>query len=523
MKLQSKITRIFAMIMTVLIVLLTGLSYGIWYNAMQKQVALDAMDQAIIIAENQVVKDQITLDNGYITISKALENIQLKTKIHYLYVIDQTGRYFSHPLPSKINTMFDVQDLKRDPRLQKPQYYYEMTGEAKVEGYAPVFSEGVYSGAVVVGIYNGRILQTLKTHLIMIVLFAFFAIGIGIWIAYALARSIKRDIFNLEPEEIAILLNQRELILENIGEGILVTDRQGQILLINENANRLMGATQLRVNDDLTDHPIKSYFNTMRARQLDYYEVEWRITPQIILKVSISALNTVDERLGYLCRLDDMSLVRKRAEELTNMVQLTQALRAQNHEFMNKLHTISGLIQLDETDKALSFIEQTSKSQQEIIGALSSNIKIPTLSGLILSKYSKAAERKIKLTIHSASYVSALPVSALDDDITSIIGNLIDNAIDALSGVETPEIILRMLSNETEFSIEVKDNGAGMDPEWMSLCIERGFSTKGRDRGFGLAIVSEKVAMLGGTLVFENENGLRCLIVLPMTFEGGKK
>ena len=183
----------------------------------------------------------------------------------------------------------------------------------------------------------------------------------------------------------------------------------------------------------------------------------------------------------------------------------------------------SGLIQLDETDKALSFIEQTSKSQQEIIGALSSNIKIPTLSGLILSKYSKAAERKIKLTIHSASYVSALPVSALDDDITSIIGNLIDNAIDALSGVETPEIILRMLSNETEFSIEVKDNGAGMDPEWMSLCIERGFSTKGRDRGFGLAIVSEKVAMLGGTLVFENENGLRCLIVLPMTFEGGKK
>lgn len=510
------------MLITVLIVMLTGLSYGIWYNAMQKQVALDAMDQAIIIAENDVVKAHITLENGYITISKALENIQLKTKIQYLYVINHEGRYFSHPLPSKINTYYDKKDVKSNPLSQKPQYYYEMSGDAKVEGYAPVFSDGVYSGVVVVGIYNGRILQTLKMHLLIIGLFAIFSIGLGIWIASALARSIKRDIFNLEPEEIAILLNQRELILENIGEGIVVTDRQGQVLLINENANRLMGIARLKVNDQLDEHPLRSYFNTMRARKIEHYEVEWRITPQKILKVSISALNTVDNRLGFLCRLDDMSLVRKRAEELTNMVQLTQALRAQNHEFMNKLHTISGLIQLDETEKALSFIEQSSKSQQEIIGALNRCVKIPTLSGLILSKYSKAAERKIKLSIRSDSYVQNIPMAALEDDITSILGNLIDNAIEALESIDAPEIILYLLSDDIQFYMEVKDNGDGMDPEWMDFVTERGFSTKGNDRGYGLAIVSEKIEILGGTLTFENDGGLRCSVALPMGFYGGK-
>lgn len=523
MKLQSKITRVFAMIMTFLIVILTSLSYGIWYNAMQNQVALDAMDQAIIIAENEVVKNNIVIENGYIAISKALENIQLKTKIHYLYVLNQEGIYFSHPIPSRINTPFDESDVKRDPFLKAPQFYYEMTGDAKVEGFAPIFSDGVYSGTVVVGIYNGRILQTLKTHILLIGLFAVFAIGVGVWIAYALARSIKREIFNLEPEEIAILLNQRELILENIGEGIIVTDRQGQVLLINENANHLMGTAILKVNDDLENHPLKNYLNTMRARQLDHYEVEWRITPHIILKVSIDALKTVDKRLGYLCKLDDMSLVRKRAEELTNMVQLTQALRAQNHEFMNKLHTISGLIQLDETEKALSFIEQTSKSQQEVIGALNHKIKIPTLSGLILSKYSKAAERKIKLSIHPESLVTELPVSAIEDDLTSIVGNLIDNAIEALVGIASPEIILKMVSDDTDLYIEVKDNGQGMDPEWMAHCVERGFSTKGKDRGYGLAIVLEKVTLLGGTLNFENQEGLKVWVVLPMISIGGKR
>jgi sensor histidine kinase regulating citrate/malate metabolism len=516
MKLRQKITLILSMVITLIIIGLTAVIYWTWTNAMQKQVAMDAMDQAIIIAENEVIQENIVLENGYINITNALKNIQLKTKIQYLYVINETGVYFSHPLPSRINTVALSEELKQSPLIQAPRYYYDMSRDATVEGYAPIFTEGTHSGVVVVGVYNGRIFQTLRTVILFTIVFALIAIGLGILIAYKLARNIKREIFDLEPEEIAILLNQKALILENIGEGILATDHVGNILMINANAKFLLNAPELNVNDSIHGHQIAKYMTMMQTESMALYESEVRLENGIILKLQIKALHSVDSRLGYLFKLEDMSLVRKKAEELTNMVQLTQALRAQNHEFMNKLHTISGLIQLDASDKALEFIEQTTLSQQEIIGALGKQVKIPAISGLLLAKYSKAAEQKVKLKIHPETKVTHIPRHAIEDDITSILGNLIDNSIEALSETEAPIIEVKLIESDEMLSIEVKDNGPGMQASQLSDYMSTGFSTKGANRGYGLPIVQKKVILLGGTLDFENNKGLLCKIILPM-------
>ncbi len=520
MKLRQKITLILSMVITLIIIVLTGVIYWTWTNAMQKQVAMDAMDQAIIISENEVVQKNIVLENGYINITNALKNIQLKTKIQYLYVIDEAGVYFSHPLPSRVNTEAIPNELKQSLLIKAPAYYFDMSRDATVEGYAPIFTEGIHSGVVVVGVYNGRIFQTLRTVILFTIVFALMAIGLGILIAYKLASNIKREIFDLEPEEIAILLNQKALILENIGEGIMATDHIGNILMINVNAKLLLNTPTLNVNDSIHGHQMEKYMAMMQAETLNLYETEVRLENGILLKLQIKALNSVDSRLGYLFKLEDMSLVRKKAEELTNMVQLTQALRAQNHEFMNKLHTISGLIQLDASDKALEFIEQTTLLQQEIIGALGRQVKIPAISGLLLAKYSKAAEQKVKLKIHSETDVSQLPKHAIEDDITSILGNLIDNAIEALSDTETPVIEVKIIEEDAFMLIEVKDNGPGMQASQLSDYMSTGFSTKGDNRGYGLPIVQKKVAQLGGSLSFENNGGLLCKIVLPMYEKG---
>lgn len=516
MKLRQKITLILSMVITLIIIVLTAVIYWTWTNAMQKQVAMDAMDQAIIIAENEVVKNNIVLENGYINITNALKNIQLKTKIQYLYVIDESGVYFSHPLPSRVNTKASSDELKQSPLVATPRYYYDMSRDATVEGYAPIFTEGTHSGVVVVGVYNGRIFQTLRSVILFTIVFALIAIGLGILIAYKLASNIKREIFDLEPEEIAILLNQKALILENIGEGIMATDHVGNILMINVNAKLLLNAPELNVDDNLSGHQIEKYLMTMKRQKMDQYETEVRLENGVILKLQIKGLHFVDSRLGYLFKLEDMSLVRRKAEELTNMVQLTQALRAQNHEFMNKLHTISGLIQLDASDKALQFIEQTSLSQQEIIGALGKQVKVPAISGLLLAKYSKAAEQKVKLRIHHETNLTRLPEHAIEDDITSILGNLIDNAIEALEDTITPIIEVKLVENETFMLIEVKDNGLGMQTAQISEYLTTGFSTKGDNRGYGLPIVQKKVKLLSGTLSFENKDGLICTIILPM-------
>lgn len=520
MKLQHKITVILASMIATLIIFLTLSMYVTWYRSIQKQVAMDAMDQAVIIAENSELKSSIVNENGYIAVNKMVESIHLKTGIQYLYVLNDEGRYFANPLPGKLNTVYEPGDIKLDPFQTKPTYYYEMTRNAMVEGYAPIYTEGIRSGTVIVGIFNGRILQTMSGFAMQLVVFAFTAIGIGIFIAYALSKNIKRSIYGLEPVEIAMLLKDREIILENIGEGLLAVNHLGEITMINSRAKSLLDQNDLEVGMPYGTLVFSDFFGDYEALGEGAMEKEWRIGANKLLKIEWIALNDVDARLGWLFRIEDMSLLRKRAEELTNMKQLTQALRAQNHEFMNKLHTISGLIQLESYEDALQYIEKISVTRQAVIGILNEKIKVPFISGLILAKYSRATERHIEFVIDPSSYLEAVPEHVIEDDIASIIGNLIDNAIDSITGKSGACIRICLNSGEDGATFVIRDNGQGITDLPIEKCFEKGVSTKGPDRGYGLFIVSEKLKRAGGRLKVENDDGLVCTVWIPNVQEG---
>lgn len=520
MKLQHKITMILATMIATLIILLTLSMYVTWYRSIQRQVAMDAMDQAVIIAENPELKTNIVSDNGYIAVNKMVESIHLKTGIQYLYVLNDQGRYFANPLPEKLNTLYETSDIKLDPFQTKPTYYYEMTRNAMVEGYAPIYTEGIRSGTVIVGIYNGRIIQTMSGFAMQLVVFAFIAIGIGIFVAYALSKNIKHSIFGLEPVEIAMLLSDREIILENIGEGLMAVNQFGEITMINSRAKSLLDQEDLEVGMPYEALVFSEFFGDYKKLGEASMEREWRIGASKLLKIEWIALHDVDARLGWLFRIEDMSLLRKRAEELTNMQQLTQALRAQNHEFMNKLHTISGLIQLESYEDALQYIEKISVTKQAVIGLLNEKIKVPFISGLILAKYSKATERHIDFVINPSSYLEALPEHAIEDDVASIVGNLIDNAIDAITGKSDAKINLSMNSDKDGVTFIISDNGTGITDLPIEKCFEKGVSTKGPDRGYGLYIVNEKLERAGGRLLIENDDGLVCTVWIPSVQEG---
>jgi two-component system CitB family sensor kinase len=261
------------------------------------------------------------------------------------------------------------------------------------------------------------------------------------------------------------------------------------------------------------------FFGDYEALGEGAMEKEWRIGANKLLRMEWIALNDVDARLGWLFRIEDMSLLRKRAEELTNMQQLTQALRAQNHEFMNKLHTISGLIQLESYEDALQYIEKISVTRQAVIGILNEKIKVPFISGLILAKYSRATERHIEFVIDPSSYLEAVPEHVIEDDIASIIGNLIDNAIDSITGMSGACIRIALNSGEDGATFVIRDNGSGITDLPIEKCFEKGVSTKGPDRGYGLYIVSEKLKRAGGRLKVENDHGLLCTVWIPSVQE----
>ena len=146
---------------------------------------------------------------------------------------------------------------------------------------------------------------------------------------------------------------------------------------------------------------------------------------------------------------------------------------------------------------------------------MNEKVKVPFISGLILAKYSKAAERQIEFVIDERSYIDKVPDHVIEDDIASIIGNLIDNAIDALTGRPDARITMMLKSDEDGVTFIIKDNGPGIKNISVEKCFEKGVSTKGPDRGYGLFIVNERLERAHGKLWIENENGLICRVFIP--------
>lgn len=516
MRMQTKISIILMSLITGIIFILSASLYSQWFNSMQKQVALDARDQAVILAEQADIRRAMTAENGYLLVNKAVENIQIKTGIQYLYILNNEGRYFAHPLPERLNTYYKEGDTKKHPLLEPSGYHYGHSGDAMVEAYAPIYTEGVISGVVVIGIYNGRILQTIKVNALKLLSITISVLAFGLFLSYLLTKNIKKAMKGLEPEGIALLLSQQETILEQMGEGLLATDPDGKVILINENAKRLLKTVDTEMGKSIAHLPFYRHF-TLRFHEENAKAIsgEWRVEAGAILKVDVSALSQVSSESGFLFKLDDMSLVLERAEELTNMKQLTQALRAQNHEFMNKLHTVSGLIQLEAYSDALRYIESVTKSRKEMVEALNKHIKSSVISGLLLAKYSYAAERHVTLILDEEAHIERLPMKASESDMTSLIGNLIDNAIEAI-GASGGEITVDLYHDEASFYLTVSDNGPGMSEALLKTCFNKGMSTKGEDRGYGLSIVKEKVQGLDGSITLKSEDGLCIQIVLPM-------
>jgi sensor histidine kinase regulating citrate/malate metabolism len=215
-----------------------------------------------------------------------------------------------------------------------------------------------------------------------------------------------------------------------------------------------------------------------------------RFIPYIIVGLSIGVLGSLI--LSYSIKKTIFGLEPR---------EVAANLRAQNHEFMNKLHTISGLIQLEEYDKAVEFIHDTSKLRNDVLEVLD-NIKNASLTGLLLSKYNKAVEAKIEFEIDASSSINKLPDNVGENDLICIVGNLIENSIDAVIGRKNGKIYFLIEEEENKITIKVSNNGEPIPHELRESIFERGVTTKKGIRGFGLNNVKQIVSSLGGQISF---------------------
>jgi sensor histidine kinase regulating citrate/malate metabolism len=522
MKLNQRIMIMVSSLILVVVLLVGGLIMNEWLTTLRAQMANEALDIAITVAAHPDIQAQITTENGYIPIQNIVERIRLKTRVQYMYVINQSNQYFAHPDPIQLNKKVEEETMLLLLSTGKSEIVQASWPSVAIEAYTPIYQEGQPVGTVVVGLLNGRLYQEIRRSIYRFVAYLLIAIFLGMVFAHLMAKQIKETIFGLEPSEIAFLLGQQNLVLENQREGIVASDEHGRIILANASARDLLGLGADDVGQSIYRYRIRDGFTAvLKSKEaLEAQEIKMG-QGRVVLANFYPIHDQKGSFLGVLAGFEDWSAAKHRAEELTGIRELNYDLRAQNHEFMNKLHTIMGLLQLDEAEEAIAYISEISETRQEMLGRISQQIKEPSVAGLLLAKYNKALEKKILFTLDEASYLQELPEDMRVDEFISIVGNLIENALDELAGREESEVYIGIFGSDLGVHIAVEDNGRGIPNEIQEALFTRGSSSKGADRGFGLWTVHRIVTAFGGTIEYEGVNGASFSIWIPIRKEDG--
>ncbi|WP_055665491.1 ATP-binding protein [Desnuesiella massiliensis] len=518
MKLQKKIT------LLIIAILLFTLSIAVWFSVkkmkelIKDQMGKNAMDIATSVASMKEVQDNLLLPNGSTTIQYLIEKIRLKTRVQFITVMDMNAIRYSHPIPDNVGKKFSGGDEDRVLTTGE-SYITEGIGTLgkSLRAFTPIYKDGEQIGAVCVGILTGWISQEFKNLLYDFLPYILLAMVIGVTGAALLSLNIKKTILGLEPKEIAWMVMEKQAIIESMNEGLIAINREGKITLLNKAGRDILGLKGDYVGKNILSEKYSSKFVEVLNTKKPIYNVEEKLKAQITIMSNYCPL--IDERgelMGVLASFQDLTKVKQMAEELTGIKQMTWDLRAQNHEFMNKLHTISGLIQLEKYDKALDFIYDTTKVRNDILDILTHRIKDVTLSALILAKYNKASEARIDFKIHEGCSVRSLPRDIREDELCCVVGNLIENSIDAVIGKAGGFIKIKVLQRMNEFLIEVTNNGEAIPKELGDSIYEKGISTKEGERGYGLYNVKQILNSVNGTISYITGEETIWSVKIPM-------
>lgn len=519
MKLQYKIIIMFSIMISTVIGITGYYTYVQIQKTIEMQMGNNAMDLANTIASLPSVK--MNLKNKDIeAVQKEIENFREKTRFQYIIVMDMKGIKYSYPYEAGLGKKY--LSGGEDRVLKYGEAYTSADRNrfiSAIRAFVPIYYEGEQIGALLVGLLNDTVNKEISVYVRNFQVALTAAIILGIVFSVLLANNIKRATFGLEPKEMALLLAEKDLVLESLNAGIIAINKEKEIILMNDEAKKVFGLNNDVIGKNIMDFDYKYVdllVNTVDNEET-IYNIEYTTSTRTNLICSFKPLyNHNEEVIGAVSTFQDTTEVKQLAEELMGIKRLTDDLRAQNHEFLNKLHVISGLIQLGENEQAIKYIADLTQERQELIGILSHNIKDVYVSGLLLAKHSKATEAKIEFEIDSKSHMVKIPDSISRDRFCSLIGNLIENAIEELRGKRNGKIYIKILEKENCVEVIIKDNGKGITKEMQDRIYNRGTSSKKGQRGYGLWIVREIVFDANGKINLDSDDkGTRWQIILP--------
>lgn len=378
--------------------------------------------------------------------------------------------------------------------------------------YAPVLSgDGALLGFVMVGIYMRSVSEALWRTVFSFAVIAVAAAALGGLISNRLSNRIKHSLMGYEPAAFLGLFHQREDILEALEEGVMAIDADARIMYLNRAAEGMLNLDRTSVlgRPLLEVSPRSTLGRVLRTKRPEYNVPLLSIQKVRILSDRVP-IREDGRVVGVLSIFRNRTEVARLADDLTGVRHMVEALRAYTHEFLNKLHVILGLLQLGEAEKAEAYIMDVTSIHQKVVGNITDSIQNPSVAALLVGKTSRCAELGIRLTLGPGSRLPADENLLPADAYVTILGNLIENAVDAMNhhGHGLKEISVSIREDEDSLLVCVEDTGPGMKPDITGDIFRQGFSTKGEGRGTGLALVQEVVDAYQGAIRVESEPGV---------------
>lgn len=373
---------------------------------------------------------------------------------------------------------------------------------------------GEVIGYIVTGYSDEIVNNSTIDSVLFLLLMTVLGLVVGIWGAIYLSKRIKSVLFGYEPEEITRMLRERDILLNSVREGIVNINSNGRITLVNSEASILLQQAGIKnvseimgmnASDVLKRLPINDIIKDGKT----LVDASVKIGNTIFILTAVPLLLEDKNIVGAVLTFRKKSVVEEMANQLTGFKNYATALRAQTHEFMNKMHVIMGLIDMKAYDELKNFTQEIAYNRQSEVSYIVTRLKDITLSGFILGKISRSRELDIDFSLTEESELhSELDVPSVHD-IVLIAGNIIENAFDALKNFDGERIVnLSILDFDREIVIVVEDSGPGMDESIRKHIFQRGFSSKCESgHGFGLYLVKQSIDSLNGTISVESAPG----------------
>ncbi|TDT38437.1 sensor histidine kinase regulating citrate/malate metabolism [Streptomyces sp. BK208] len=530
---RSLAGQLFAMQAVLIAVVVVG--YAVFTYLSDQGQAQDAAGRqarsvALAIADSPSVAEAVRTQDPTVRLQPYAVRVMRDTDVDFVTIMSPEGIRWTHPDPEQIGHPFQGH-IERAQRGQTFTETYTGTLGPSVRAVTPIVDDGRIVGLVSAGIKVEEISKRAQEQLTALTGVAAGALLLGAVGTYVINARLRRHTHGMNADQLSRMHDYHQAALHAVREGLLMLDGQYRVALINDGGRELLGVHGDVVGASVAELGLPSRLTgALLASEPRVDEVH--LAAERVLVVNTSPVSG-GERRGTVVTLRDVTELQSLTGELDSERGFTQALRSQAHEAANRLHTVVSLIELGRAEEAVEFATAELELAQALTDQVVAAVSEPVLAALLLGKTAQANERGVELVVSQDSRLDdgLLPPSLPARDLVTILGNLVDNAVDAAQGAVPSRVTVAAYTEDSGADgsvlvLRVSDTGTGVDPARADLVFQRGYSTKPAGeggRGLGLALVRQAVRRHGGALtVTEAEGGgARFEARLPLGDGGG--